>query len=501
MSSRFTLLNSSYLDLPEVFYSKDTLELTHNPNTRSVVIINGSLANDLGIDPSELTGTTPQAIFTASELPQHITPLALAYSGHQFGSFVPLLGDGRALMIGELLAPNGIRYDLQLKGSGRTHFSRRGDGRATLGPMLREYIIGEALHHLGIPATRTLAVSTTGELVYRHAALPGAIQTRIAKSHIRVGTFQYAALNGGTESLRALSDYVIQRSYPEVAKSNEPYLELAIAIIEAQASLIAKWIGVGFIHGVLNTDNVAISGESIDFGPCAFMNRYNPRAVYSSIDSGGRYAFGAQPAITEWNIARLIEAMLPLLCGDPKRAAEIGSQLTKHFSRSFNHRLLSELREKLGLFTEHEGDSELINLLLKELFNSGLDYTTTFRALSGDEAFTTPIELSQWCLAWKTRLSANINSRSPEESLMAMREKNPAVIARNHNVEAAITAALVEGDLTQVEKLVAALRSPFSLATFSRPPFPHPTFAHQGGLIDPPPGGDDPKGYATFCGT
>jgi uncharacterized protein YdiU (UPF0061 family) len=486
MSTPFPLKKSSYLELPENFYSKQPPELASNPNTRTVLVLNAPLALNLGIDPARLSEPSASGIFTASELPHDVTPLALAYSGHQFGSFVPLLGDGRALIIGEIITETNQRYDLQLKGSGRTNFSRRGDGRATLGPMLREYIIGEALHHLGIPATRTLAVSKSGEVVYREAGLPGAIQARVALSHIRVGSFQYAALNGGKGSLKALSDYVIQRNYPQIAKFDEPYFQLANSIIDAQASLIAKWIGVGFIHGVLNTDNVAISGESLDFGPCAFMNRYNPTRTYSSIDTGGRYAFGAQPAITKWNLARLIEAMLPLLSDDPRHATERGEELVENFSTIFNQKLFSELREKLGLFTEHRQDSELINLLLKELFNSGLDYTNTFRALSGDDRFPIPKELSQWCSAWRSRLSPTINSRSSEESLEAMRSKNPAIIARNHNVEAAIKLAVIEGDLTLVDRLVMALRSPF--------------YAHSD-LIEPPRDGDDSEDYATFCGT
>ena len=473
--------SNSYLKLPPIFYERARPTPVQAP---SFVAFNEPLAATLGYDHNYLHSPEALAMLSGSSVQPNSDPIALAYSGHQFGHFVPLLGDGRAVLLGEIESPTGMLYDVQLKGSGKTPFSRRGDGRAALGPMMREYIIGEALHALGIPATRTLAVVASGETVLRERPLPGGIQTRIARSHIRIGTFEYAAASGDPSALKALADYVIKRHYPELSDHDDAYYELARLVFARQAQLVAQWMHVGFIHGVMNTDNIAVSGESIDFGPCAFMNRYDPDTVFSSIDQHGRYAYGAQPGILQWNLARFIEALVPLLGGDREHALVRAQELVDSFPALFSDYWLHGMRHKLGLITSEPEDSALIKELLEAMYRAKLDYTTTFRALSGDTTCTLPEALHTWRTAWETRVTPERNIRAREETLRAMQQINPAVIARNYLVEEALTAGVEHNDFSAMNKLVAALRDPFTQhARYSLVPE------------------DDDQTYRTFCGT
>ncbi|MFN4895791.1 MAG: protein adenylyltransferase SelO [Pseudomonadota bacterium] len=475
------VLNSSYLQLPTLFHRTVLPSPVSEP---TLAVVNDQLAELLGVAGNSLRLQKWVDVFAGNTLATGSTPLALAYSGHQFGHFVHTLGDGRALLLGEVKAGDGSSYDIQLKGSGQTPFSRRGDGRATLSAMLREYIIGEALHALGIPATRTLAVVRTGDSVTRERAFPGGIQVRVASSHIRIGTFQYAAAHGELSDLKALADYAINRHYSALAGSDDRYFLLAQMIFERQAALVSRWMHVGFIHGVMNTDNVAISGESIDFGPCAFMNRYDPSTVFSSIDQNGRYAFGAQPGIIEWNLARLAESLLPLFDQEPQAALTRAQQLVDSFPSIFTKHWTSGMCEKLGLVTKEESDKSLIKELLEIMLSAGLDYTGTFRALSGDTTFSLPAALQSWHSIWTERISQQRNNRLPTETLAQMRKVNPAIIARNHLVEKALSAASEQGDLAQLEQLVSALRSPFTA---------HASYSEIPSVEDP--------SYRTFCGT
>ena len=476
----FSLANS-YLNLPPIFYKRvDPVPVT----TPSLVVLNEPLADYLGLSVKALHSPEALSVFAGNSVPSGAQPLALAYSGHQFGHFVPVLGDGRAVLLGEIHSDTHGVFDVQLKGSGKTPFSRRGDGRAALGPMMREYIIGEALHALGIPTTRTLAVVTTGETVMRERPLPGGIQTRIARSHIRVGTFQYAASHGDKQSLQALADYVIARHYPELTASSDRYFELAQAIIARQATLIAQWMHVGFIHGVMNTDNVAVSGESIDFGPCAFMNRYDPNTVFSSIDQNGRYAYGAQPGVIQWNIARLAEALAPLFADDADRAISRAQELVDSFPGLFAARWYTGIRDKLGPLNVEREDNAMIKELLEAMYQAKVDYTATLRALSGDTNFIVPAELEAWRSRWLARIDTERNGRPVEETLGHMRRVNPAVIARNHLVEEALQRGVEHGDFSFMRELVEALRDPYTAhATFSVAPL------------------NDDSNYRTFCGT
>ena len=474
-------LTNSYLSLPELFYAPTSPTSVNSP---SWVTFNQPLARDLALIGEELFGSQGLSIFAGNALPEGSTPVALAYAGHQFGNFVPSLGDGRAVLLGELSAPDGVSYDLQLKGSGQTPFSRRGDGRAALGPMMREYIIGEALHALGIPASRTLAVVATGETVMRDRILPGAVQSRIARGHIRVGTFQYAAYHGGVDATRSLADYVINRHYPDIGDDESKYRRLAEAIIDRQASLVAQWMSVGFIHGVMNTDNISVAGESIDFGPCAFMNRYNPATVFSSIDRHGRYAFGAQGAILGWNLARLIECFISLFADNQNEGVEEAQRIIDQYPQKFRRNWYRGMGGKLGFFTEESGDEELITDLLSVMEKERLDYTATFWALPRRYGSVDETPLKNWINGWRRRLDVVRNNRSIDESLNAMTLINPAVIPRNHLVEEVIARGVDEGDFEPMERLVDALRSPHT---------EHPEFST-------PPDGDD-SSYRTFCGT
>lgn len=474
-------LTNTYLKLPALFYERVLPTPVSSP---SLVALNEPLAGQLGIDIAAARSPEYLGLFSGNSVPASAEPVALAYSGHQFGHFVPILGDGRAVLLGEVLTPEGKSFDLQLKGSGRTRFSRRGDGRAALGPMIREYIIGEALHYLGIPATRTLAVVATGEVVARETLLPGGIQTRVANGHIRVGSFEYAAAHGGKDAIRALAEYVISRNYQELIGSEDRFYELVRAIFMRQAALIAKWMQVGFIHGVMNTDNVAVSGESIDFGPCAFMNSYDPNTVYSAIDRDGRYSYGAQPGVMMWNLTRLAESVLPILDDNSDRALERAKELVSLFPGYFNSEWQSCIRAKLGLVTSEPVDDTIIRELLEEMVSSNLDYTATFRSLSGDPSFTLSENLHKWRVSWEARIDPSRNQRALADTLTSMRSVNPAVIARNSFVEEAIKRGVEQGDFSYMNSLVAALREPF---------VSHEEFGIRESVDEP--------GYQTFCGT
>lgn len=485
--------DNSYARLPAHFYARlDPIPVA----AARLLMFNAPLAAELGIDTGALDDTGLAAIFAGNTVPGGAEPIAMAYAGHQFGHFVPQLGDGRAILLGEVVDRGGVRRDIQLKGSGRTPFSRGGDGRAPLGPVLREYLVSEAMHALGIPATRSLAAVATGEQVYRETALPGAVLTRIAQSHIRVGTFQYFAARGDEAAVKRLADYVIERHYPELAGAENRYLALLEAIAERQASLIARWMGVGFIHGVMNTDNMAVSGETIDFGPCAFMDAYDPATVFSSIDETGRYAFANQPLIAQWNLARLAEATLELLDAVPERAVELANGVIERFWPSFQAKLLSIMRTKLGLMSEAEGDLELIKSLLDVMRDGKADYTLTFRRLAdvvADEdqvtelwgLFADPAPFEAWATSWRRRLATEPDI-APAERAAAMHGVSPAVIPRNQWVETALKSAVEDGDLAPFERLHAALGKPFETPS-------DPAFA-----AAPEPTGER---YRTFCGT
>jgi uncharacterized protein YdiU (UPF0061 family) len=449
--------DNSYTRLPDVFYSRISPDPVKAPE---LVIFNDNLSAHLGLDGQALR-ESPQ-VLAGNSLPQGAEPIALAYGGHQFGCFT-MLGDGRAVLLGEHLTPRGERYDIQLKGSGRTPYSRGGDGRAVLGPMLREYIISEAMHALGIPTTRSLAVAATGEAVYRDRLLPGAVLTRVAASHIRVGTFQYAAKWCSRADLKALADYTLQRHYPEESARDNKYLRLLRQVIKRQAKLVAQWQLIGFIHGVMNTDNMTLSGETIDYGPCAFMDVYHPDTVFSSIDLTGRYAYGSQPDIAGWNLARFAETLLPLIDADREKAKELAQEEINGFNGLFHRYWLEGMRRKLGLTNEEEGDERLIVTLLNLMAKYKADYTNTFLALTysrfDKESFFNNKDVVDWHLAWKYRA----RRQSLPENAVAdlMRRHNPAVIPRNHRVEEALEAAL-NGDLHVAHKLLAVLSQPYA---------------------------------------
>lgn len=451
--------DNSYTRLPELFYSYTNPNPVRRPE---LVMLNNSLAADLGLKGEELMGFPGAEILAGNELPEGAMPLAQAYAGNQFGHFTRL-GDGRAILLGEQITPDGARYDIQLKGAGRTPYSRGGDGRAALGPMLREYIISEAMYALGIPSTRSLAVVTTGEKVYRETPLPGAILTRVASSHIRVGTFEYVSKWGTDEDLRALADYTIERHFGTGLNSDNPYLHLLQEVIKRQAILIAKWQLAGFIHGVMNTDNMLLSGETIDYGPCAFMDTYDPETVFSSIDTQGRYAYGNQPLIAAWNLARFAETLLPLLHEDTEAAVKVAEQAVQNFYRLYHDSWLKGMGAKLGLFRVENDDEPLILGLLAIMEKYAADYTNTFRALTigrlHDAELFEQAEFSQWHEVWQDRLKRQTASAEAAQDLM--RRTNPAVIPRNHRVEEALQAAVV-GDFSVMKRLVYILSIPFA---------------------------------------
>lgn len=448
--------DNSYTRLPSPFYVRQNAA---SPREPSMTILNRTLAVRLGLDVAYLSDGHGLRVFSGNDIPEGAEPLAQAYAGHQFGGF-SMLGDGRAILLGEQIAPDGVRFDIQLKGSGQTPYSRRGDGKAALGPMLREYLISEAMHALGIPTTRSLAVVTTGEPVMRDEVLPGAVLTRVAASHIRVGTFQFAAATGDAGALKALADYTLRRHFPELANAGNPYLALLYAVMERQAALVAKWMHTGFIHGVMNTDNMAISGETIDYGPCAFMDAYDPATVFSSIDHQGRYAYGNQPSIAQWNLARFAETLLPLIDADIDKALPAAEEAIMAFRSIYEKAWLAGMRTKLGLLDEEEGDLALAYDLLACMRQQNMDFTNTFRALATRQTLDSGApEAQAWRARWQVRLE-----RQPaalEQALAAMKNANPAVIPRNHQVEAALTAAVHRNDMQPFEKLLAVLSRPY----------------------------------------
>jgi serine/tyrosine/threonine adenylyltransferase len=453
-----------------------------------LVILNGALARSLGLNPDALEGEEGAAVFSGNRLPEGAEPVAQAYAGHQFGAFT-MLGDGRAILLGEQVTPEGERFDIQFKGSGRTPFSRQGDGRAALGPMLREYIISEALHALGTPTTRSLAVATTGEPVFRETTLRGAVLTRTAASHIRVGTFEYLAARGRPDEVRTLADYTIRRHFPDLSGQENPYPALLEAVMERQAALVARWLLVGFIHGVMNTDNMALCGETIDFGPCAFMDAYDPDTVFSSIDHGGRYAYGRQPRIAQWNLARFAETLLPLIHEDPQAAVPMANEAVSGFTDTFRRYWLAGMRAKLGLSNQEADDLALAQDLLHCMHRHGADFTNTFRDLASgclpEASIFRSGDFRQWFNRWQDRLKRQPDS--PEVSRRLMNAHNPAVIPRNHRVEEALEAAVERADISVMEKLLGVLSRPYQ-----DPP------EHNGYHLPPPPSAQP---YRTFCGT
>ena len=475
-------LEHTYAELPQLFHSNANPTRVRAPR---LVAFNQPLAAMLGLDPDELAGKEGAELFAGNALPEGAWPMAQAYAGHQFGGFTAL-GDGRAILLGEQVTPTGERFDIQLKGAGQTRYSRRGDGRAALGPMLREYIISEAMFALGIPTTRSLAVVMTGEPVYRESELEGAVLTRVAASHIRVGTMQWAAAHEDHAALHALADYTRARHYPERADAAEPHLALLDAIVGRQARLIVQWQLVGFIHGVMNTDNMALSGETIDYGPCAFMDAYHPETVFSSIDHGGRYAYGNQPPVAQWNLARLAEAMLPLLDTDIDRAVQRATASLERFPVLFESGWLAGMRAKLGLFNDEAEDKALVDDLLAWMERSAADFTNTFRMLTtparAEEGRKADPQFDAWHKRLDARRSRQPQSASEVESLM--RRHNPAFIPRNHKVEEALQAA-GENDFAVMHRLLDVLAKPYDhdrdLPAFSAP--------------------GESRTYRTFCGT
>ncbi|MBP9916785.1 MAG: YdiU family protein, partial [Thiobacillaceae bacterium] len=467
-----------------------------------LLFFNRGLAEELRLGLEGQDDTALANLFAGNTLPEGAQPIAQAYAGHQFGHFNPQLGDGRALLIGEVIDRMGQRRDIAFKGSGRTPFSRRGDGKAAVGPMLREVLIGEAMHALGIPTTRALAVVATGEPVFRERTLPGAILTRVAASHLRVGTFQYFAAHGSPEQVRRLADYAIARHYPEARQADRPYLAFLSAVADRQAALIARWMHVGFIHGVMNTDNMGIPGESIDFGPCAFMEAYDPRAVFSSIDEMGRYAYAEQPGIARWNLARLAETLLPLIDANEGHAITLATEVIDAFPERYQHHWLAGLRAKLGLSGQvasgDAADTALGESWLDLLHAQGVDFTLAWRRL-GDaaEGFDAPLRalfpgqpgLDRWLQRWRERCAAE-DAGADRAALRAeaMRRVNPWLIPRNHRVEEALDAASDSGDLRPFESLLNALQRPFD---------ENPALARH---AEPAPG-EFMAQFRTFCGT
>ena len=476
--------DTTYISLPGHFFAKVKPEVVPSPNA---VIVNHDLAQSIGLEFSSLDENAQAMLFSGNKLPSGLIPFSQAYAGHQFGHFT-MLGDGRAHVLGEHVAPNGERFDIQFKGSGRTPYSRRGDGRAVLGPMLREYIISEAMYHLGVPSTRSLAVVTTGEAVMRERALPGAILTRVASSHIRVGTFEYADAKRDVDSVSSILDYTIQRHYPDLAESESKALALLRAVMEKQIDLIVHWMRIGFIHGVMNTDNMTLSGESIDYGPCAFMDVYDPSTVFSSIDHRGRYAYSNQPIVAQWNLARLAEALLPLIDDDTERAIEAVKEIITQFPDIYRREWLAMMRSKLGLLGMQSADEELISELLNWMQSVSADYTNTFHDLGQADkpvgGVYTSGAFEDWYVRWKARLTQN--DTPLESSISLMKRANPAVIPRNHKVEEALEAAHT-GDFRVFHDLLAALKAPYedreSLKSYQAPPEP------------------TERVYQTFCGT
>ena len=483
------LLRPAFAELEGLYEPWDAAPV---PESR-LVVLNESLAAELGLDVEELRSPRGVAALVGEGLSAGTTTLAQAYAGHQFGAYSPRLGDGRALLLGELLDRQGRRRELHLKGSGPTPFARGGDGRATLGPMLREHLIGEAMHVLGIPTTRALAVIATGDPVAREVLLPGAVLARVASSHLRVGTFQYVAAQGDVSLLQRLADHAIARHYPAAADAAQPYVALFEAVVEAQAALVARWMLVGFVHGVMNTDNTSISGETLDYGPSAFMDAYDPATVFSSIDYGGRYAFGNQPSIVHWNLARLGEAMLALFADELDPAVEAANGVLRTLADRYDRHWLEGMRSKLGLTSSAPADADLARELLDVLHAQQVDFTSSFHALSavstGDAdvahpLFVAPAAFDAWAARWRVRLAAE--QRPVANVAAAMDRTNPVYIPRNHLVEEALNAA-TDGDLGPYERLLEVVTHPFDARSeWDRYAEPAPVSAER---------------YRTFCGT
>lgn len=484
--------DNSYFRELEGFYAVCTPEAAPEPGW---VRFNYSLAEELGLNGEDFVTSSGAKIFSGTVLPSGASPIAQVYAGHQFGNFVPQLGDGRALLLGEVIDPRGQRRDIQLKGSGRTPFSRNGDGKAAIGPMLREYLIGEAMHHLGISTTRALAVVATGEFVRREALLPGAVLTRVSASHIRIGTFEYFAARGDFENVRRLSDYTVKRHFPELI--GQPYIKFLLEVIKLQAQLVASWMSVGFIHGVMNTDNMAISGETIDYGPCAFLEHYDPAAVFSSIDRRGRYAFGNQPMVAQWNLARLSETLLPLLDKDNIRAVRLATDAINTFPEQYEKVWLKLMGQKMGLKRLEKGDERLIQEFLDILHAGQVDYTLGWRNLANAAEFN-PVklrnlfrgvdtkELDEWLPRWQARLTRE--GLPPAEIAAEMRLVSPYLIPRNHLVEQALNSASDSGDLLPFDRLLEALGDPYTESESALQYAQPATF-------------EQTAAYQTFCGT
>ncbi len=474
--------DNTYSKLSNTFKENIKPTPVHDPE---LVILNDALASILNLDFSKTDKKKLAEIFSGNSIPEETNTIAQAYAGHQFGHFT-MLGDGRAVLLGEHLVNNDNRFDIQFKGSGRTSFSRGGDGRAALGPMLREYIISEAIHSLNIPTTRSLAVVKTGEKVVRENLLQGAILTRVASSHLRVGTFQYIAATQNIENLNTLVDYTINRHYPEIKTSNSKALDLLNLVMEKQCQLVINWMRVGFIHGVMNTDNVAISGETIDYGPCAFMDHYDPKTVFSSIDKFGRYAFSNQPPITKWNLARFAECLIPLIDKDEDTAIKLATDLIDNFQNIYEDKWLNMIRDKLGLFGEEKNDKKLINDLFNWMEKNKADYTNTFCHLMGinsDEVYKN-VEFINWKNEWKKR--SELNNSTKEKQIKLMKKNNPTVIPRNHKVEEAL-AETDKGSLDKMKKLLAILKNPYD---------------NQNNIQEyQTPAPSNNEKYQTFCGT
>ncbi len=472
----------SYIKLPKDFFVQQLPIEVSNPK---LILLNEPLLKSLGLDKEALSLLAWGNIFSGNEIPEKAYPIAQAYAGHQFGHFT-LLGDGRAVLLGEQIRLDGERFDIQFKGSGQTPYSRRGDGRAALGPMLREYIISEAMHALNIPTTRSLAVVASGDVVMRDEVLPGAILTRVAKSHIRVGTFQFASTLNDVNQLKILADYTIDRHYSACREEANPYLAFLNAVIERQALLVSQWMHVGFIHGVMNTDNMSISGETIDYGPCAFMDRYHPETVFSSIDRQGRYAYANQAPIAQWNLARFAETLLPLIDQDTDKSIQLASHSVNGFSDQFQKAWLKGMRQKIGLLDEEAGDIDLINELLILMQKNKADYTLTFRHLSSDailkDAIFEDVSFKAWYKKWLYRIQKQKEGEGTSRVMML--KHNPAVIPRNYLVEKALALAVADQDYRLLNDFIAVLQKPYEDSKlFSEPPL------------------EEDKSYQTFCGT
>ena len=485
--------DNSYARLPESFYTRTSPTPVVGPR---LLKFNRALASELGLATEAFDTDLGAQTLAGNQLPKGAEPIAMAYAGHQFGNFVPKLGDGRAILLGEIIDRAGSRRDIQLKGAGPTPFSRNGDGRATLSSVLREYLISESMHALGIPTTRALAVVATGEHVYRESPQPGAVLTRVASSHIRVGTFQYFAARGDMDSVKRLADYVLERHYPSLTGAERPYLELLGAVMEMQAQLIARWMNVGFIHGVMNTDNTSVCGETIDFGPCAFMNEYDPATVFSSIDIAGRYAYANQARISQWNLARFAETLLPLIDPNSERAIDSATELISRYPDQLERHWLSGMRRKLGLFTEKASDATLVQNLLDLMQASEADFTLTFRWLADTilpseqiaalrTQFKHPAAFDDWASHWQARFATE--PQTPEVRAAEMQRVNPRYIPRNHRVERALTAAVEDANFEYFDELLTVLMRPYD---------DQPAFSHYAAAPGP-----DERNFVTYCGT